>query len=237
MIQRTFGRQATIAFLVGIAASGSFAASRHSFPTLLNRLPPGILVEPEESRAVLPAGVALRRVSAAGLNLTQISEGWVATLYNDSAGYCTIGYGHLIKKARCNGTEPAEFRQGISKARGAEILARDMSQAEITVMLAVQTPLDDNQYAAIVDFVFNVGGTNFRNSTLLSRLNANNFDAVPAQLGRWTKAGGRVFPGLVTRRRNETALFFAGKAIPRPVPSRDEDLTPIDIQTGESERN
>ncbi|MEJ6004754.1 lysozyme [Paucibacter sp. AS339] len=125
------------------------------------------------------------------MKLTKDSEGWSAKLYDDAAGYCTIGYGHLIKKARCDGSELSEFLRGITKLRGAEILAKDMRLAEITVMLEVVPQLSDNQYAAIVDFVFNVGGLNFRTSTLLKRLNESRFDDVPAQLGRWTMANGK----------------------------------------------
>lgn len=169
------------------------------------------------------------------MKLTQVSEGWSAKPYDDAAGYCTIGYGHLIKKARCDGSELPEFMRGITKPRGTEILAKDMSLAEITVMVEVFPKLADNQYAAIVDFVFNVGGSNFRSSTLLKRLNQGKFDDVPAQLGRWTMANGKVFPGLVTRRKAESELF-AGRAGSRQLPSQDDDMTPIDVRSGEKSK-
>lgn len=200
----------------------------------LDRLPSGLLLEEQEQgRALPPAGVQIRPVHPKGLELTKVSEGWVARLYNDAAGYCTIGYGHLIKKARCNGTEPAEFLPGISKARGTELLIEDMSGAQITVSTAVKVPINDLQYSALTDFVFNVGAANFRASTLLKRLNAGQFDQVPVQLRRWTMAGGTVYPGLVKRREAEIALFFDGQAVPRDLPRSGEDVSEIDVRRGE----
>lgn len=203
-------------------------------PRDIDRLPSGLLVEEQEQgKALPPAGVQIRPVHPKGLELTKVSEGWVPKLYNDAAGYCTIGYGHLIKKARCNGTEPSEFLPGISKARGSTLLVSDMSGAQITVARAVKVPLSDVQYSALTDFVFNVGGTNFRTSTLLKRINANQFDQVPVQLRRWTMAGGKTYPGLVTRREAEIALFFDGQPTPKVLPKAGEDVSPIDMQTGE----
>lgn len=68
-------------------------------------IPQGFL-EPAE-RASLPAGVTPRPVIDDGIQLTAKHEGWRAKLYNDPVGYCTVGYGHLVKKARCDGTGPA----------------------------------------------------------------------------------------------------------------------------------
>lgn len=224
--------------LLAAHATASVAATNDdlsSFPDRPNRLAPGLLSE-DETRAVPPVGTPIRPVGSSGLNLTEQAEGWEPRLYNDAAGFCTIGYGHLIKKLRCDGTEAAEFQRGITKPIGARILTEDMTQAEIVVMTSVSAQLNEAQYSALCDFVFNVGRVNFRSSTLLKRVNASEFGDVPAQLRRWTKAGGRVFPGLVKRRNAEIDLFFAGQSIPRPVPSPDEDLSPIDILLGEPVR-
>src|SRR5437879_4048223 len=82
----------------------------------LNRLPPGELVA-SEGKALLPAGVRLRSVYPPGITVTKLAEGWIPHLYNDAVLYCTIGYGHLIKKSLCDGTEPAEFLHGLTKPR------------------------------------------------------------------------------------------------------------------------
>lgn len=69
--------------------------------------------------------------------------------------------------------------------------------------------LSQNQLDSLASFVFNVGGRNFAQSTLLSRLNAGNYAGAGAQFGRWVYAGGRVLPGLVSRRAAEAALFLS----------------------------
>lgn len=206
------------------------------FETFVDQPPAGILLESIEggAREVLRAGIQLRAVYRKGINEIKISEGFVPRLYNDAAGFCTIGFGHLIKKARCNGTEPAEFRDGLTDEEGERRLIQDVRQAQIAVLNAVRVPLTDGQYAALVSFTFNVGGGNLRGSTLLRVVNARQFDRVPGQFRRWTRAGGRVFRGLVTRREREIALFFDGQPIPRAAPRPDEVLTAIDIETGEA---
>lgn len=200
----------------------------------LDRPPSGLLVEEQEvGKSLPPAGLQIRPVHPKGLKLTKVSEGWVARLYNDAAGYCTIGYGHLIKKSRCNGTEPTEFLSSITEARGTTLLTEDMGGAQIAVATAVKVPINDLQYSALTDFVFNVGAANFRSSTLLKRINANQFDQVPVQLRRWTQAGGKTYPGLVTRREREIALFFDGQPVPRELPRAGEDVSEVDVRTGE----
>src|SRR4051812_2227755 len=72
---------------------------------------PGIFLEPD-ARDVLPAGTTLRPVFTMGLNVTKAAEGFRARLYNDVANYCSIGYGHLIKRAPCDNSESAEFLRG-----------------------------------------------------------------------------------------------------------------------------
>lgn len=217
--------------IVGIAGTVLGCATTGQYETV-DRPPAGIFLETQQ-RAALPEGVILREVFERGLNLTKVSEGFVAKLYNDAAGYCTVGYGHLIKKAKCDGSEPAEFKPIVPEPRAAQILTEDMKDARIAVMLAVKVELTDAQFAALCDFVFNAGGGNFRKSTLLTVINRKEFDRVPAQFRRWTLAGGQTFAGLVTRREKEIELFFDGKPTPRAAPMEGEDLSPIDMNVGE----
>src|SRR5437773_847856 len=74
------------------------------------RQPPGALLDDENDAT--PKGI-LRTLPSQGIRLTKTAEGWEPRLYDDAPGYCTIGYGHLIKRQRCNGSEPAEFLHGI----------------------------------------------------------------------------------------------------------------------------
>ena len=112
---------------------------------------------------------------------------------------------------------PRRFNQGI---------------AQIAVMTLVSVSLSDGQYAALCDFVYNVGATNLQKSELLRAVNAKQFDRVPTQMLRWVNAGGRPIAGLKTRRNREIDLFFDGLPMPRDVPPAGEDVSPIDIRTG-----
>jgi GH24 family phage-related lysozyme (muramidase) len=197
-------------------------------------LTPGIFLDTEAERAVLPAGVEVRKVYDKGVELTKESEGFRSRQYNDAADYCTIGYGHLIKLAPCDGNEPSEFRAGISVPRGTEILRQDMEKAERGIMTLVDSDLTDGQYGALCDFVFNVGVGNFRKSTLRRRVDARDFDRVPFEFRRWVYAGGRKLSGLAKRREKEITLFFEEIGIPRALPPADVDLSPIDIRSGEA---
>ena len=217
------------AAIVGLTG-GCEKAGEAEFPTV-DRMTAGIFLEPE--RAVLPPGVELRPVYDKGVELTKASEGFIGKLYNDAARYCTIAYGHLVKRAPCNGTEPPKFRRGVTEEEGTGLLVEDMGTAQVVVMTSVDVDLTDGQFGALCDFVFNVGGGNFRGSTLLKVVNAGDVQGVPFQLRRWVKAGGRELPGLVTRRENEIKLFFDGLSVPRAAPPEGMELEPIDIRTGE----
>jgi len=210
--------------------SGCEKTEEIEYPTI-DKLTPGIFFEPEE-RVVLPPGVEIRKVYDKGIELTKESEGFISKAYNDPADYCTIGYGHLIHLAPCDSGIPEEFKKGISEPRGTEILRNDMEKAESGVMMLVEAELTDGQYAALCDFVFNVGIGNFRKSTLRKRVNERAYDRIPFEFRRWVFAGGKKLPGLETRREKQIALFFEDIGIPRAVPLMDKDM--IDIRDGET---
>src|SRR5688500_17141039 len=124
-------RGAAGAAILGLIAGCEPRDSAERFPTV-DTLTPGIFLDPAE-RAV-PPGADVRLVYPRGLAITKASEGFRRHLYNDAAGYCTIAYGHLIKKARCNGTEPHEFLRGVSLQSGERLLVDDMAAVRWAVM-------------------------------------------------------------------------------------------------------
>jgi len=75
---------------------------------------------------------------------------------------------------------------------------------------AVNVPLSQNQFDALVSWTYNLGPSNLNKSTMLKVLNNGEYEEVPAQMRRWNKAGGKVLEGL-TRRRNAESLLFEGK--------------------------
>ena len=111
----------------------------------------------------------------------------------------TIGYGHT-------GSDVAEGQE-ITQECAEQLLKEDLEKFENYVKDMVDPELKQCQFDALVAWTYNLGPTNLSTSTLLKRLNTNEFDDVPYQMKRWNKAGGKVLDGLVRRREAESLLF------------------------------
>jgi lysozyme len=96
----------------------------------------------------------------------------------------------------------------INQAKAEEYLSQDVAWAEEAVRTKVKVKLTQNQFDALVSFVFNVGATNFSTSTLLKRLNEGRYQEAANELLRWVRQKGIVLRGLQNRRREERALFL-----------------------------
>ena len=90
---------------------------------------------------------------------------------------------------------------------GAFGLAEDLAPIEI-YLSAVFPSLNQNQFDALASFCFNVGLGAFEKSTLFARLKAGDLPGAASQFARWVHGGGKVLPGLVTRRAAERDLFL-----------------------------
>lgn len=147
----------------------------------------------------------IRFASDAGLNALKRRElgpgGKVALVpYRDSGGVWTIGYGHAIL--------PNERFTSISEADADSIFRRDAGVAEASVSAALNVPVSQNQFDALVSLRFNIGETAFRNSTLLRKLNAGDTSGTAAEFARWVYDNGVKVAGLVNRRAAEAQQFL-----------------------------
>lgn len=146
--------------------------------------------------------ISLRRrklkISAEGLALIKKFEGCELTAYQCSAGVWTIGYGHTKSV-----TEGMEITNDIAN----EMLEAEVCEYENYINEHVSVPLEQNQFDAMVSWVYNLGPANLVSSTLLKVLNAGDYADVPAQIKRWNKAGGQTLDGLIRRREAESLLF------------------------------
>lgn len=174
-------------------------------------LPVGFLLQLGISRSASNGQRRSGRISQQGIDFIKEWEGFRATMYNDS-GHCTIGYGTLLHAGNCDG-RPSEqpYVNGISEENATQLLARKADEFQNIINDCVTVALNQNQNDALCSFVYNVGGGNFRKSTLLRLLNQGNYGAVPTELKKWTKArqNGKLvdLPGLVRRREAEAELF------------------------------
>lgn len=158
----------------------------------------------------------IEKISAEFAAIVSEFEGFRARPYKCPAGVWTIGYGHTGKDTTAAGLRTADGQtlKAITEAQGMALLLEDMTTAEREVV-AIQNKgvtLKQREFDALASFVYNVGAGNFRSSTLYKILLTGKATAaeVRLQLMRWTKAGGKVLPGLVKRRTAE-ADWYEGK--------------------------
>ena len=89
-----------------------------------------------------------------------------------------------------------------------KLLINDLQEPENAINAYCNHLLTQNQFDALVSFIFNVGSGAFKSSTLLKRINANMMQLASLEFGKWNKAGGKILEGLVKRRADEKALFL-----------------------------
>ena len=135
-----------------------------------------------------------------GIELIKHFEGCELEAYKCPAGVWTIGYGHI---------KGVKEGMTITESQAEEMLKSELNEYEGYINNLVTVQLNQNQFDAMVSWVYNLGGGNLKASTLLKVLNAGDYDGVPAQMLRWNKAGGKVLEGLTRRRQAEADLFVA----------------------------
>jgi lysozyme len=142
-------------------------------------------------------------------------EGVRSKPYQCPALLWTIGVGHVIdpsharvKLADRKGLPiPDGWDRVLSNDEIDEILRKDLARFEAGVLRLIKVPMTQGQFDALVSFSFNVGLGNLQNSTLRMKMNREDYAGAAEQLLVWTKAGGRVLPGLVKRRTHEKEMF------------------------------
>lgn len=148
----------------------------------------------------------MSRLNDEGLAIIKAHEGISLTPYLCPAGKWTIGYGHT---SGVNEKTPP-----ITTSQACELLLRDVRAAEGAVSRLVSAALNDNQFSALVSFVFNLGEGNFAKSTLLRRLNGGMSQEAADEFRKWVYGRDpstglpKKLPGLKSRRDAERALFL-----------------------------
>jgi lysozyme len=140
-----------------------------------------------------------RQISANGLNLIKQFEGCRLAAYQDAVGIWTVGYGSTF----C-----VDPHITITQADADARLKQDVQHAVECVDRKVGPNISQNQFDALVSFVFNVGCAAFSTSTLLRHINAGEMKAAAAEFPRWDHAGALELDGLRKRRLAEQALFL-----------------------------
>ena len=147
------------------------------------------------------------QTSETGLKLIAQFEGCELTAYKCPAGVLTIGYGHTGKDVKPGMT--------ITEDTAFELLGKDIMKTETVVNKLLsrqiaQGNITQGMFDALVSFAYNCGTGNLQKSTLLKKVLANPQDSsIANEFAKWNKAGGKVLPGLVKRRKAEVEQYFS----------------------------
>ena len=150
-----------------------------------------------------PAPEPISVINQAGIDLIKRWEGLRLEAYICPAGVATVGYGSTGDHVYLGMT--------ITEAEAERLLRLDLQRFEDSVSKSVKVTLNDNEYAALCSFSFNVGCGAFESSTLLRRLNAGEPKerVFSEELPRWSKANGQTLQGLLNRRNAEIELALS----------------------------
>lgn len=147
------------------------------------------------------AAASLAASLSLGAVLVSAFEGVKTKAYLDSVGIATICYGH---------TSTVRMGQTKTIEECDKLLKEDLLIAAGDVKRLVKVELPAERRAALISFVFNIGGEKFASSTVLKKLNSGDASGSCAELSRWVYAGGVKLEGLVSRRAVERELCEVG---------------------------
>lgn len=151
--------------------------------------------------------------SLKGLDFIKSWEAYRKDAYNDSEGFCTIGYGHLIAKKRCeNLTLPPEFKNGVTKAKASELMGQHIKEFEISLKKDITVPLHQFEFDALMSLIYNTGPNFLRTggrsngpTQIMKQINKGNYTEGAHEFSDVTNGG---ITGLVNRRKSEIDMFL-----------------------------
>lgn len=150
------------------------------------------------------------RLHRLGINIVMNFEGFRSRPYLCQAGKPTIGYGSRRYK---NGRKVSLNDPQITQEAAYDLLLHHMDKCAEDVRNCLEYDLNDYKFSALVSFVYNIGITNFKTSSVLRMVNKNADNPfLRERFLRWNKVtidGKKVFSqGLYNRRLAEADLFF-----------------------------
>jgi len=158
------------------------------------------------------------KVSDAAIRMVKCHEGVRLRPYRCPALLWTVGVGHVIDPShaavkyedRKNLPIPDGWDRSLTMGEVDAILAQDLARFERGVARYCPAAVNhQGQFDALVSFAFNVGLGNLQRSSIRMRYNRGDIEGAADAFLMWTKAAGRVLPGLVKRRQDERAMFLA----------------------------
>lgn len=157
-------------------------------------------------------------ISKQALDMIKHHEGVRLKPYRCPARLWTVGVGHVIVPdhaktpfdERLNLKLPKEWNRQLTMEEVDAILQADLKRFEAGVRKLCPANLSQSRLDALVSFSFNVGLGNLQRSSIRMRHNRGDFAGAADEFMKWTKAAGKVLPGLVKRRTDERNLYLKG---------------------------
>jgi len=157
------------------------------------------------------------KVSDRAIDVIKHHEGVRTKPYQCPALLWTIGVGHVIDPnhgriplaERKSLPIPDGWNRTISMEEVDDILKRDLASFERGVDRYCPVPLTQGQFDALVSFSFNVGLGTLQRSTLRQKVLRGDMAGAAEEFSKYTIGGGKVLKGLVSRRKDEKALFLS----------------------------
>ena len=159
------------------------------------------------------------KVSKAAIDMIKHHEGVRTKPYRCPALLWTVGVGHVIEpthtavkyEERRHLPIPAGWDRVLTMDEVDGILSQDLGRFERGVVRLCPAAVGNQGiFDSLVSFAFNVGLGNLQRSSLRMKTNRGELEEAADEFLKWTKAGGRVLPGLVKRRNDERALYLSG---------------------------
>lgn len=149
-------------------------------------------------------------ISEQGLQFIMEWEKFSEKLYDDSEGYCTIGWGHLVNgKNSCellkknSNQEYLKYKNGITSNDAKKLFANDLKSTSEQIKKLILVPLFQHEFDALMSLAFNTGGLK-KFPKLMTNLNTSNYSGCCDEFADITNNG---VTGLVKRRLSEMKIF------------------------------
>ena len=147
------------------------------------------------------------KLNNSGYLLITEFEGFSAKPYLCSAKIPTIGYGNTYYP---DGKRVTMLDKEITRMQAFEMFKFIADKFASTVSKLVKTPLNQNQFNALVSLAYNIGTGNFASSTLLKKVNINHNDkTIELEFKKWNKVNKKEVAGLTKRRLYEANIYFS----------------------------
>jgi len=145
------------------------------------------------------------KVSQNGIELIARFESFSSKPYLCPARVPTIGFGATYYE---NGIRVTMKDKEITKEYAYKLLEFQSNKYAEAINRYIKVKLTQNQFDALVSFVFNIGIGAFQKSTLLRYINEQrSINSIISQFKRWNRGGGGILKGLVKRREIEAELY------------------------------